>query len=107
MSLKCEGIIDGKIAVDKIYESETVLAFYHPQPQYEKHVVILSKKHIKDLVHVIGEDEVIVWDMLKVAKYIAKTIDLENNNVKIFTDLGKNQECSYLYFFLVAGKKIN
>ncbi|MDD4333510.1 MAG: HIT domain-containing protein [Patescibacteria group bacterium] len=107
MSLNCKDIIDGKTEVEKIYESKTVLAFYHPQPQHEKHVVILSKKHINDLIGVAGEDEIIVWDMIKVAKYIAKTLDLENTGVRFYTDMGKTQECPWLYFYLISGDKIN
>ncbi len=37
------------ILVKKIYNGKEVIAFYHPQPSYQNHVIIVPKKAIKNL----------------------------------------------------------
>ncbi|MCX4341509.1 MAG: hypothetical protein OSJ72_17975, partial [Lachnospiraceae bacterium] len=36
------------IPVKKIYNGKEVIAFYHPQPSYQNHVIIVPKKAIKN-----------------------------------------------------------
>lgn len=46
----CEEALSGKTPIEKVYESDRVLAFFHTKPSYKKHIVIVPRKHIKDLV---------------------------------------------------------
>lgn len=37
------------IPVKKVYNSKEILAFYHPRPSYENHIIISPKRAIKNL----------------------------------------------------------
>lgn len=102
----CRKVASGDIEVKKIYESSNIMAFHHPYPQYEKHVVIMPKNYIKDFTALKTEDELAVWDTIKVAKYVAKGLIKAGYGVRFFTNMGKFQEDDYLHFHLIAGEKI-
>ncbi len=98
-------IVNKEIEVKSIYESNNVIAFYHPYPKYDKHIVIIPKKYIKDFADLKTEDELIVWDIIKVAKYIAKGLVRSGYGVRFFTDMGEFQEYDYLSFYLIADEQ--
>lgn len=102
----CAEVLTGKTSVKKVYESDTVLAFHHTKPSYEFHVVIVPKKHIKDLLALADKDNNLINEIFRVARGIAGRINLADQGAKFITNLGKFQDTPHLHFHLVAGKKI-
>ena len=49
-------IVAGEIPSKKAYEDELVYAFYDIAPQAPVHVLVIPKKHIKDVSAVAPED---------------------------------------------------
>ncbi|NCN22020.1 HIT domain-containing protein [Candidatus Falkowbacteria bacterium] len=101
----CEEALSGKTKIEILFESEDVLAFYHTKPFWEKHIVIIPKKHITDLVSVSDEDMHIITKIIKVARDLAKDLNLEEG-VQLLTNLGKFQDTPHVHFHLAQGKKI-
>ena len=101
----CEEVLSGKTKVDRVFESEDILAFYHTKPFREKHIVIIPKKHIKDLISVSDEDMKILYQIIKVARDLAKDLHLDKG-VQLLTNLGKFQDTPHIHFHLAEGKKI-
>jgi len=102
----CDELFTGNVEVEKVYDSEYVFAFNSLHPEAEKDIVIVPKKHIKDLTALIGEDEIYLWEMTKVAKYIAKTLIENVGNARLITDMGSLQKEPHLSFHLIAGKDL-
>jgi histidine triad (HIT) family protein len=102
----CDELFTGKVEVEKMYDSEYVFAFKNLHPEAEKDIVIVPKKHIKDLTALIGEDEIYLWEIVKVAKYIAKTMIESFGNARLITDMGNLQNEPHLSFRLIAGKDL-
>ena len=46
----CEDVLSGKIDVQRVYEDDHVLAFHHPSPAAEVHVVVIPKSHVPSLL---------------------------------------------------------
>ena len=42
----CDEVLRGRTTVEKVLETENVLAFHHTRPFYPVHVVVIPKKHI-------------------------------------------------------------
>lgn len=101
----CEEALSGKTKIDVLFESEDVLAFYHTRPFWEKHIVIIPKKHIKDLISVLDEDMHIIAQIMKVARDLAKDLNL-SKGVKLLTNLGKFQDTPHVHFHLAEGERI-
>ena len=101
----CEEILSGKTDVVKLLESNDVLAFYHTKPSYEKHIVIISKKHILDLPSLVEDDLSILNEMLKVARDLSKNLN-KNKGVRLITNIGKFQDTPHIHFHLTEGEKL-
>ena len=101
----CEEALSWKTKIDILYESENILAFYHTKPFWEKHIVIIPKKRIKDLINVSDKDMYIISEIMKVARDLAKKLNL-SNWVKLLTNLGEFQDTPHLHFHLAEGKEI-
>ena len=41
----CDLILNGKEPVDRVHETERVLAFHHTRPSYPVHIVVVPKMH--------------------------------------------------------------
>lgn len=102
----CEEAISGHTPINKVYESESVLAFYHTKPLYEKHIVVVPKKHIHDLASVEDSDLPTLNEMIKVCRDIAKDCGYEKTGAKVITNLGIFQDTPHLHFHVIAGQKI-
>ncbi|MDD2785600.1 MAG: HIT domain-containing protein [Patescibacteria group bacterium] len=101
----CEEALSDKTDIDKIFESDNVLAFHHTRPSYPTHIVIISKKHILDLPSLLDEDLIILNEILKVARDISRTLD-KDQGLKLINNIGKFQDTPHIHFHLVGGEKL-
>lgn len=101
----CEEVLSRKTKVDKVFESDTILAFHHTKPSYPVHIVIVPKKHIKDLTAISDPDLPLLSEILKVARDIVKTLDL-HQGARLLTNLGSFQDTPHLHFHLIQGKTL-
>ena len=85
----CEEALTGKTPIKKVYESETVLAFYHTKPSYKTHIVIIPKEHIHDLRTVPND---VLTEIFDVAKKILNKMSIDSNGARFITNLGNYQE---------------
>ncbi len=46
----CEEVLSGNTKVNKVLETESVLAYYHTKPFYPVHIVAIPKKHISSFL---------------------------------------------------------
>ena len=104
------GIAFGKLSklipVKRIKETNKIIAFWHPKPFWEKHILIVPKKAIKKITALKDEDLDYVAEVYKVAKEIVKELEWEKDGYTILTNGGNRQEVSQLHFHLASGKQI-
>ena len=50
--------------VDRLRETETLIAFYHPEPAYSFHVLIVPKKTVQSLANLDANDSVFLADFI-------------------------------------------
>lgn len=101
-------IVKGEIPSEKVYEDEKVLAFKDINPVTPIHVLVIPKKHFKDVLDVKEEDKEIIADLFQSINKIAKTLGIEENGFRIVNNCGEDagQEVMHLHFHLLAGKKL-
>jgi histidine triad (HIT) family protein len=75
----CEDVLSEKIVVNKIWEDELVLAFDHPQPLAEIHVVVIPKKHITSLLSPEAKDGALLVSMVEAIQQVAQLKELEED----------------------------
>jgi len=101
----CEEALTGATPVEKLYESEQVLAFYHTKPAYETHIVIIPKKYIHNLLHLTDADNELVLEIIRVAQQLAKDLNIEQDGARLITNMGAFQDTPHLHFHLVSGPR--
>ena len=82
----CEDVLSGKIDVIKIWEDDQVLAFHHPKPQSEIHVVVIPKRHINSILDRDAADGALLTSTILAIQDVAHTLDLDKNGFYVRTN---------------------
>jgi len=97
-------IIKGEIPSKKVYEDDDLLAFNDINPQAPVHILIVPKKHLKNLFS--------LRDINLLGKIQLKAIEISDelgisDNFKLLTNNGKKagQEVMHIHYHLMGGYK--
>jgi histidine triad (HIT) family protein len=96
----CEEALSGKTQVQKVFESDNVLAFHHTRPFYPVHIVVIPKHHVDSLLSV--SDDLLI-ELLHVVRRVATTILEEHGACRVLTNLGEYQESKHLHWHVAFG----
>jgi histidine triad (HIT) family protein len=101
-------IVAGEIPCNKIYEDETVLAFWDIAPQTPIHILVISKAHIGSAAEISAENSGVVAHIFEVIAEIAKTAGLENG-YRVATNCGADgcQSVHHMHFHVLGGKQLS
>jgi histidine triad (HIT) family protein len=98
----CDEVFSGKTAVEKVLETENVLAYRHTRPFWETHIVVVPKAHINSLLTV--ENELLI-ELLDAAKKVAAIVLEEKGAARVLTNLGEYQDSKHLHFHVYSGER--
>lgn len=98
-------IIAGEIPSNKVYEDDTVFAFYDIEPQAPVHFLVIPKEHIPSPDAITPENSAVVAHVFEVIAQLSKALGLENG-YRVVTNCGKDggQSVGHLHFH-VLGKR--
>lgn len=99
----CDEVLSGKTRVNKVMETENVLAYYHTKPFYPVHIVAIPKRHIPSLLSLEEEDNVLLLELMAVIKAVAKQVTEEHGACRVLTNLGDYQESKHLHWHIASG----
>lgn len=74
----CEDVLSGKLDVQRVYEDERVLAFHHPKPVAEVHVVVVPKEHVASMLDEAALDGNLLASMMRAIQATATSLELTN-----------------------------
>lgn len=74
----CDDVLPGNLEVDRVYEDERVLAFHHPRPSSEVHVVVIPKAHVPSLLDRSAIDGALLESMLRAIQTAATSLGLDD-----------------------------
>jgi histidine triad (HIT) family protein len=96
----CKNIISGHIPVKIVEETKHILAYYHTQPQWPVHIVVIPKFHVKSLLEFDdGEDE-LMGEMMEVLKKVVRMVKEKYGGCRLTTNFGKFQETKHLHWHI-------
>lgn len=99
----CSEVFSGKTVVEKVLETDSVLAYHHTRPFWETHIVVVPKAHVDSLLTV---DDDLLIELLDVAKKVAAEVLAEKGAACVLTNLGEYQDSKHLHFHVYTGEKI-
>lgn len=100
----CGEVLSGKTPVDKVFETENVLAYHHTRPFWEVHIVVIPKTHVGSLLTL--EDNALLIELLDVVKKVAATVVGDRGAARVLTNLGNYQDSKHLHFHVNFGRQI-
>lgn len=83
----CEDVLSGKLAVDVVWEDNLVLAFHHPQPTAEIHLVVIPKQHITSLLDPDARDGELLSSMVMAIQDSARKLGLDKYGFYVRTNV--------------------
>lgn len=102
----CEEVLSGRTPVEKVAETEDVLAYHHTKPFYPVHIVAIPKKHITSLTTIEDSDHSILMELMLVVKEVSAKVLDEHESCKVITNLGKYQDSKHLHWHIVSGEPL-
>jgi histidine triad (HIT) family protein len=91
------------LPVNRLWESDTLVAFYHPKPGYPVHVLIVPKRSITSITELGDQDADFLTDLVQCVRILVSDLDLENSGYRLISNGGKYQDVPQLHFHLVSG----
>jgi histidine triad (HIT) family protein len=98
----CEEVLSGKTPVEKVFETENILAYHHTRPFWETHIVVIPKTHVDSLLTV---EKDLLDELLEVVKTVAALMLGEKGAVRVLTNLGDYQDSKHLHFHVNSGEE--
>ncbi len=78
------------------------MAFYHPQPSYPLHILIVPKKAIPSLMHVTAADAAFTADLMQTVQSLVSELHLETRGYRLMVNGGEYQDVPQLHFHLIS-----
>ena len=90
------------IPVDRLYETERVVTFYHPKPSHQTHILIVPKHKIRSLLALTETDISIVQDVIFTAQHLVKELELEEGGFRLVVNGGAYQDVMQVHWHLIS-----
>jgi histidine triad (HIT) family protein len=91
------------LPVNKLYETDGVVAFYHPRPSYPLHILIVPKRAIRSFLHLTEADTPLLKDITTVAQYLVRELGLQETGYRLMVNGGPYQDVGQIHFHLISG----
>jgi histidine triad (HIT) family protein len=90
------------IPVERLRETETLIAFYHPKPSYPFHVLLLPKKAVASLKEFDSTDTTFLTDLYSTVQNIVNEFQLAKGGYRLIVNGGEYQDFPQLHFHLIS-----
>jgi histidine triad (HIT) family protein len=91
------------LPVKRLAETGTLLAFHHPRPSYNTHILLVSKMAVADLVE-LDQDwrDTFLMELFKVVQELEVELGLDKRAYKIVLNGGAYQDIPHLHIHLIS-----
>ena len=103
----CDKALSGEQSVEKVVETDTVLAFKHTRPYWPVHIVVIPKQHISSLLILENPThQLILMEMVQVIQQVAQQVIAEHGAAGVLTNLGNYQDSKHLHWHVHFGQPL-
>jgi len=94
--------VSNLLPVDLLVSTNQLIAFFHPQPTYPFHVLIVPKVEIPSMLDLSPANDLFLRECFATIQKIVKQYDLEALGYRVVINGGKNQDFPMLHFHLIS-----
>jgi len=100
-------IIKGELPAEKVFENDRILVIKDLYPVAPIHLLIISKKEIRDIQSLSPEDYSLLAEVIQIAQKLAIEFDI-SDGYRLLTNNGAlaGQTIFHLHFHLIGGKEL-
>ena len=98
----CDIILKDKVEIKKIIETENILAYYHTNPSWPLHIVVITKEHFESLIDIPSNSKLLAEMFEVLNKIITKTTE-KHGGCRLTTNFGHLQETKHLHWHIYIG----
>lgn len=95
------------IPLQRLRETSSLLAFYHPAPVYPVHILIIPRRAVASLETLDSRDAAFMLDLFEVVQSLVRELGLAQNGYRLIANGGTFQDFPLLHFHLVSGETID
>jgi histidine triad (HIT) family protein len=99
----CDEALSGRTPIQKVMETDNVLAFHHTRPFYPVHIVVIPKRHIGSLLTLEPEDQPVLLELIAVVRAVAEQMVATHGACRVLTNLGEYQDSKHLHWHVAFG----
>lgn len=102
-------IVDGDIPSTKVYEDEHVCAFLDINPQAAKHIIVIPKEHMANILECADREDGLAGHMLRAVAAIAREQKLSEGGFRVVTNCGPNamQSVEHFHIHMLGGSRLS
>jgi histidine triad (HIT) family protein len=89
------------IPIKRLRETNSLLAFNHPQPSYPVHILIIPRKAYRSLIDLPPGDPFLP-DLISVTQSLVRELNLDESGYRLIANGGAYQDVPVLHFHLVG-----
>ena len=90
------------IPVEKLIETDSLLAFHHPSPSYSLHILIVPKAKFRSLRDLPSDDHVFESGLFVSVNELVHRFGLDSCGYRLIANGGSAQEVDHLHFHLIS-----
>ena len=90
------------IPVQRLRETETLIAFHHRQPNYPFHVLLVPKQGYASLLDVPPQAADFLRDLIETVQSLVREFHLDTGGYRLIANGGSYQDVPQLHFHLVS-----
>ena len=83
-------IAAGEIPSNKLYEDDTLLAFYDIDPQAPVHFLVIPKRHIASAAALTEDDAALLGHIYAVIAQLCRKLGVDESGYRVVTNVGED-----------------
>jgi len=101
-------IAKGEIPSKKLFEDETLLAFYDIDPQAPVHFLVIPKKHIDSAAALTEADAALLGHVYAIIADLCRQLGVAESGYRVVTNVGADggQSVGHLHFHVLAKRSL-
>lgn len=90
------------IPVNRLRETDLLLAFYHPKPSYPLHILIVPKRQIRSMMALQPSDADFLVDLMATVQSLVQELGLDESGYSLLSNGGDYQDVPQLHYHLYS-----
>lgn len=91
------------IPVNRLRETDTLVAFHHPKPSHPVHILLVPKRKLPNLMAISADEADFFADLYRIAQELVVEFELEKPGYSLIVNGGAYQDVPQLHFHLISG----